>query len=52
MPLNADLVPVIFQGIQTSNAKKLYSFVIFQEGGGGGGGVPNPLLPFWIRCWT
>ena len=34
---------VIFQGIQTSIAKKPYIFVIFQGGGGGGGS--GPLVP-------
>ena len=41
--LNAGLVAfVIFQGIQTSIAKKPYIFVIFQ---GLGGGVPTPPIP-------
>ena len=38
-----DFVIVIFQGIQTSIAKKPYIFVIFQGGRGGGG--PDPLVP-------
>ena len=36
---------MIFQGIQTSIAKKPYIFVIFQGGGGGGGGGQDPLSP-------
>ena len=36
---------VIFQGIRTSIAKKLYIFVIFQ----GGGDTLSP--PLWIRTW-
>ena len=41
---------VIFRGIQTSIAKELYSFVIFQGGGGGGGGGggPDPCLHLWV----
>ena len=36
---------VIFQGIQTSIAKKPYIFVFFQ----GGGGSRPPAPPLWIR---
>ena len=36
---------MIFQGIQTCIARKLYIFVTFQGGGGGGGG-PDTLPPF------
>ena len=32
---------MIFQGIRTSFAKKLYIFVIFRVGGGGGGSRPS-----------
>ena len=39
--LNAGLVAVIFQGIQTCIARKPYILVIFQGGGGG----PDPLSP-------
>ena len=40
--LNARLV---FQGIQTSVAKRPYIFVIFRGGGGGGGGGGDPAPP-------
>ena len=43
--LNVDLCSfVIFQGIRTSIAKKLYIFVIFQRVSG----LPPPL---WTRPW-